>query len=229
MAHDVLGGALHPHILHGLLLRYAHGVVHALRGKDHVRPLVHVVALGVRGLADVLQHPRHAHQQHVAIEQVVHVVERIVVPQVVVDLLVGVRRAHQAVGVHRQNGQLQRLVAEHVRQLPAHLRGVRSAHRQLDRVHAEARVDHGGVAHLHHRRAEDDRVVVVVFGDARVVVALLIVQRQDARLPVLLKRIDDVHRQRAEHEQQQERAQRDERPAPGVGKKAHGRRLPSGD
>ena len=114
-----------------------------------------------------------------------------------------------------------------MRQLPAHLRGIRPAHRQLDRVHAKTLVDHGGVAHLHHRRAQDDGVVVVVFGDAGVVVALLVVQWQDARLPVLLKRIDDVHRQCAEHKQHEKRAKRAERPAPGVYKKAHARRLPS--
>ena len=213
---DILRRALQPGVGgRHLVVRDGIGqrVVDALRAEGHVRPLVHVVALCVKRLAQVFKHLRDAHQQHVEAEQIVHVVGQAVVPQIGIDLLHVLRRAHEAVRVHGENRELQLMRLKHMRKLPAHLRRMRAAHGQLDARDAEGLVDHRGMAHLDHRRAKDHGVVVVVFRDAGVVVALLVVQRQDGGFAVMLKGIDEIDRQRAERQQRKEKGEDGNRPA----------------
>ena len=221
MALDVFGGAGQIGVggLHVLLRDGGDGVKHALGGKDHVRPLVHVIALGGKRLADVLEHFRDFHQRHVAVEQIVDVVERVVVPQIVVNLLHVVRLAHHAVCVHGQNRQLQFVRFEHVGELPPHLGDVRTAHGQFDRGYIKAGVDHRRVAHFNHGRTQNHRVVIVIAGDAGVVIAFLIVKREDGRLPVVLERIDKKDGQRAQQQQRGAGGQGENGPA--FGPKAH--------
>ena len=55
------------------------------------------------------------------------------------------------------------------------------------------------MAHLDHGCAENDRVVIVISGNAGVIVALLIVQGQDGGFAVMLEGIDEIHGAHAQH------------------------------
>ena len=108
MAQDVFRRTLKPAVggLHVLLCGKDDGIQHALLGEYNVRPLIHVVPLVFKRLADVFQHFRNLDQKHVAVEQVVDIIQRIVVPEIIVDFVVVVRLAHQTVSVHGKDGEL---------------------------------------------------------------------------------------------------------------------------